>query len=165
MNTQATLPAVSRSVTVKATADKAFRVFTESFAAWWPAEHHINPAGYVGAYIEPEVGGRWYERAEDGSECDWGRVLEWEPPHRVLLSWHLNGEFEYDPDPDRASEVEVRFVAESDGSTRVEVQHRKFDRVVGAERLREGVGGQGGWNGLLRRFDDLIAGRDLTSVG
>src|SRR5262245_20544857 len=164
MNKQATLPAVSRSVTVTASADKAFRVFTESFAAWWPAEHHINPAGYVGAYIEPEVGGRWFERAEDGSECDWGRVLGWDPPNRVLLSWHLNGEFEYDPDPERASEVEVRFVPEG-GSTRVELEHRKFERAVGGERLAKGVGEAGGWGTLLARFSDLVEGRDLTSAG
>lgn len=164
MSAQTTLPAVVRSVTVNASAENAFTVFTESFASWWPPEHHINPAGYAGAYIEPEVGGRWFERAADGSECDWGRVLEWEPPRRVLLSWHLNGEFEYDPDPDRASEVEVRFV--SDGSsTRVEVEHRKFDRAVGGERLREGVGGSGGWGLLLRRFEDLLAGRELTQAG
>jgi uncharacterized protein YndB with AHSA1/START domain len=162
MNTQ-TLPAVQRSVTVNAPVEKAFAVFTGSFATWWPSGHHINPNGYEGAYIEPRVGGRWFERAPDGSECDWGQVLAWEPPHRVLLSWQLNGDWDYDPDPEHASEVEVRFTPDGT-TTRVEVIHSKFERAVGAAQLAEGVGGNGGWNGLLRRFADVTEGREPTSL-
>ena len=165
MNTQTTLPAVVRSVTVNAAIERAFSVFTESFAAWWPAAHHINPNGYEAAYIEPREGGRWYERGPDGTECDWGQVIEWDPPNRVLLTWQLNGEFEYDADPGRASEVEVRFTAEGPSTTRVEIVHSKFERAVGSARLAEGVGGPAGWSGLLGRYAVLIEGREPSSLG
>jgi uncharacterized protein YndB with AHSA1/START domain len=163
-NTQVTLPAVVRSVTVNAPVERAFAVFTESFAQWWPPAHHINPAGYAGAYIEPALGGRWYERAEDGTECDWGRVLEWQPPHKLRLSWHLNGEFAYDPDPAHASEVEVSFVAEGPTRTRVELAHRHFERAIGGERLHRGVSQPHGWGQVVQRFADLLEGRELTPV-
>ena len=163
MNIQETLPAIRRTVTVNADVEKAFVVFTESFASWWPA-HHINPNGYAGAYIEPRLGGRWFERAPDGSECDWGQVLAWEPPHLVRLSWQLNGEWEYDADPARASEVEVRFTAEGPAITRVDLVHGKFERAAHAEKLAEGVGGEAGWNGILRRYTDQVDGRELTPL-
>jgi uncharacterized protein YndB with AHSA1/START domain len=72
-----TLAAVRRSVTVKAPVERAFAVFTEAFTTWWPADYHVNPNGYEASFIEPRLGGRWYERAADGSEADWGTVLEW----------------------------------------------------------------------------------------
>jgi uncharacterized protein YndB with AHSA1/START domain len=161
MNSQTTVAPVRRSVTVAASAERAFTVFTESFAAWWPA-HHINPNGYAGAYIEPRLGGRWFERAPDGSECDWGVVLDWEPPHRLRLSWHLNGEYSYDPDPDHASEVEVRFVTVGPDSTRVELEHRGFERVVAGADLAASVGGPTGWGWIVTRFADLTDGRELA---
>ena len=122
MKQDLTIPAVTRSVTVNASIEKAFSVFTERFAAWWPGSHQINPNGYEAAYIEPRVGGRWYERAPDGTECDWGTVLAWEPPNRLLLTWQLDGEYTYDPDQAHASEVEVRFIAEGPSTTRVELE-------------------------------------------
>jgi uncharacterized protein YndB with AHSA1/START domain len=165
MNTQnLTIPAVVRSITVNAPVERAFSVFTESFSAWWPAAHHINPQGYEAAYIEPRVGGRWFERAPDGTECEWGTVLAWEPPHRVLLTWQLNGEFEYDPDADHASEVEVRFTAEGPSQTRVDLVHGRLERVVSGDKLAAAVGHTDGWNGLLRRYSDLIDGNDLTPI-
>jgi uncharacterized protein YndB with AHSA1/START domain len=163
MNAQTTLPAVERSVTVNAPVEKAFSVFTDQFASWWPEGYNINPNGYAGAYIEPRVGGRWFERAPDGSECDWGRVLAWEPSHRVLLSWQLTGDWDFDPDPAHASEVEVRFTAEGPLTTRVEVIHSKLERAVDGEKLAKGVSGDGGWGTLLGRFADMIEGREITS--
>ncbi len=163
MSKEATLPAVERSVTVNASAEKAFLVFTEQFANWWPAGHNINPNGFAGAYIEPQVGGRWFERAPDGSECDWGRVLAWDPPGRVLLSWQLTGAWEFDPDPEHASEVEVRFIAEGALTTRVEVIHSKLERAVDGDKLAEGIGADGGWGTLLGRFVDFVEGREPTS--
>ena len=160
MNTQSTLPAVRRSVTVAAPVERAFAVFTESFASWWPVGHHINPNGYAGAYIEPRVGGRWFERAPDGSEVDWGVVLEWEPPTRLLMTWQLNGGWEYDADPDRATEVEVTFTPDGTG-TRVDLVHSKIERAALAPQLAEGVGGPGGWNGLLARFAAVTESRPL----
>jgi uncharacterized protein YndB with AHSA1/START domain len=108
------------------------------------------------AIIEPRTGGRWYERGVDGSECDWGEVLAYDPPHRLMLSWHLNGEWAYDPDPARASEIEVTFTPEGDG-TRVQLEHRGFERHgATAAALREGVSGDGGWNGLLRLYSEAF---------
>ena len=157
MNTQSTLPAVRRSVTVAAPVERAFAVFTESFASWWPVGHHINPNGYAGAYIEPRVGGRWFERAEDGTECDWGVVLAWDPPTRIVLTWQLNGEWEYDADPARATEVEINFIAEGPTTTKVDLVHDKLERAVYGDRLGEGVSGDGGWTGILRRYAETAA--------
>src|SRR5919204_2698522 len=112
--------AVRRSITVEAAQDRAFEVFTEGISTWWLLEsHHIGSQVPEAAVLEPRSGGRWFERAPDGSECDWGRVIEWEPPHRVLLGWHLGPDWEYDPSESRATEVEVRFIAEGPGTTRV----------------------------------------------
>jgi uncharacterized protein YndB with AHSA1/START domain len=86
--------------------EKAFRVFTNSFDTWWPREFDIGQVAMAEAILEPREGGRWYERGIDGSECDWGRVLAWEPPHRVLVTWQINGDWQYDPDPEHASEIE-----------------------------------------------------------
>src|SRR5215468_5378699 len=89
---------LSKVVSVKAPQEVAWRVFTEKMGTWWPlATHKIGKAAAVDAVIEPRVGGRWYERGEDGSTCDWGRVLAWEPPSRLVLSWDINADFQYDP--------------------------------------------------------------------
>ena len=146
----ATIAPVRRSVFVKAPPERAFRVFTEGFASWWPKSHSVIDADQEAAYIEPEVGGRWYERGVDGAECDWGRVLAYEPPGRLVLSWLLNHEFEPDPDPSNASEVEITFTREGDG-TRVELEHRGFERrgEGGGAQVAESVAGEGGWSGLL----------------
>jgi uncharacterized protein YndB with AHSA1/START domain len=154
---------VTRSVTVNAPAERAFSVFTEQFAAWWPTSHQINPNGYEASFIEPRVGGRWYERAADGSECDWGTVLAWEPPRRILMTWQLDGHWEYDPDPEHATEVEVRFTPDGAG-TRVDVVHSKLDRIGHSAELIEGVGQDGGWRGVLRRFGDVVEGREPTPL-
>jgi len=165
MSTQRTVPAVQRSVTVNAPIDKAFSVFTDHFTTWWPKSHQINPNGYEAAYIEPRLGGRWFERAPDGSECDWGQVLAWEPPNRVLLSWHLTSEYAYDADPVHASEVEVTFVALGPSTTRVDLHHSKFERAIDGEKIAEGVSDEGGWGTLLGRFADLVEGRELKPLG
>jgi uncharacterized protein YndB with AHSA1/START domain len=154
--TQATQQDVRREVTVQATLERAFAVFAERFDSWWPRSHHIGAAEMAEAIIEPRAGGRWYERGVDGSECNWGEVLVYDPPHRLMLSWHLDGEWAYDPDPEHASEVEVTFTPAGEG-TRVELVHRGFERVgpTGAA-LREGVSREGGWGGLLERFGEAV---------
>ena len=126
--TTGTRISVTKSVTVNAGRERAFTVFTEKFFTWWPKSHHIGDAELADAVIEPKVGGRWYERGVDGAECDWGRVLAYEPPDRVVLSWHLQGDWSYDPDPAKASEIEVRFVKEAARRTRVELTHRHIER-------------------------------------
>jgi uncharacterized protein YndB with AHSA1/START domain len=149
---------VVKTVTVRASQQHAFKVFTAGFATWWPSSHHIGKADMAEAVLEQREGGRWYERGVDGSECDWGTVLVYDPPNRVVVSWHLNGEWQYDPDPAKASEVEVRFVAEGPDVTRVELEHRHFERHGGDwAAVARGVNHENGWGGILRGFADIAA--------
>lgn len=151
MSDAPTVPAINGTITVGVPIEKAFRVFTESFDRWWPREYHIGQAEMAACIVEPREGGRWYERGVDGSECDWGRVLAWEPPNRLLVTWQINGEWQFDPE--HASEVEVRFTANGPGQTTVEIEHRFLDRLVGGEAIRGAiVEGGGGWTSILERF-------------
>ena len=144
---------VRRSVVVNTSPERAFRVFTEKFGSWWPAGHHIGEAELADVVVEPFVGGRWFERGTDGSECDWGRVLAHEPPHRLLLSWHLQADWAPDSDPARASEIEVRFAAEADGRTRVDLEHRALHRHGdGAASISEAISQESGWTGILASY-------------
>ena len=143
---------VQRTFTVEVSAERAFRVFTEKHGQWWPlATHHIGKTPARTAIIEPAEGGRWYELGEDGSECDWGRVLVWDPPRRLVLAWQLTAEWQFDPS--FLTEVEVRFVPEGGQRTRVEFEHRKLEAYGGvAEKVRESVGSPGGWPAILDLF-------------
>ena len=146
---------VRKTVTVEAPQERAFDVFTAGFDRWWPRTHHIGDAEMAEAIIECREGGRAYERGVDGSECDWGRVLECDPPNLIVFSWNLNGDYEYDPDPEHASEVAVTFVAEGPDTTRVDLEHRNLERhgAEGAEKIRSTAGNEeGGWGGLLELF-------------
>lgn len=141
------------STTVQASIERAFKVFTEGFDTWWPRAHHIGSVDMVEAVLEPKLDGRWYERGVDGSECEWGRVLHWDPPRYLVVSWHLNGDFQYDPDPDKASRVQVRFTALDDSTTRVDLEHAELDRHGATwQQLRAGISQEGGWDGLLLMF-------------
>ncbi|HSD74453.1 MAG TPA: SRPBCC family protein, partial [Steroidobacteraceae bacterium] len=136
---------------------RAFEVFTAGFARWWPRSHSISSVPQKEAVIEPRVGGRWFERGEDGSECDWGKVLVWEPPARVVLGWQLNADFKFDPNV--TTEVEVRFIAEGANLTRVELEHRHLERFGDqGEILRQKVGSPEGWGKLLQAFATFAAG-------
>ena len=161
--TQMTEDAVVVTVHVAATQQRAFDVFTNGFGSWWPMEHHVGGEPAVDAVIEPRAGGRWFERAADGTECDWGRVLEWEAPARILLAWHLTPEFAYDADPALATEVEVRFVAEGPTTTRVELEHRGFE-VHGprAVTMRDAVSAPGGWTGIMQGYAAAVP-REVTN--
>jgi uncharacterized protein YndB with AHSA1/START domain len=143
---------VKKSVLVEAPQAHAFTVFTERQGSWWPlASHHIGKAPAQTAIVEPRVGGRWFERGVDGSECDWGHVLVWEPPDRLVLRWEINAEFQHDPDLE--TEVEVRFVAVGPRSTRVELEHRHLERYGDkAEHMLAGLDSEGGWSSLLQLF-------------
>jgi len=139
-------------VIVKVPPAVAWRIFTEKIGAWWPLDtHKIGKAKAVDAVIEPRVGGRWYERGDDGSTCDWGRVLAWEPPARLVLSWEISANWQHDPS--LQTEVEVRFIAEGKDGTRVELEHRHLDRY-GARRdqMRGIFDSEGGWSALLAAF-------------
>jgi uncharacterized protein YndB with AHSA1/START domain len=144
---------IRKSVLVHAPIAHAFRVFTEKFDTWWPRTHHIGKVEPYTAILEPRTGGRWYERGADGSECEWGHVLEYSPPKRVAVSWHLGPDYAYDPDPAKASRVEVTFHDEGNGKTRVELVHSQLDRHgAGWEKLRDSVGSQGGWLGIMETY-------------
>ena len=161
METTTSTPPVTMTMTVNATPQRAFEVFTDRFHSWWPAGHHIGEQDPVEIVIEPHGGGRWFERGPDGAECDWGTVLTWDPPHRLVLAWQLDGEWKYEPDLDRASEVELRFVAESAGRTRVEFSHGKLDRHgADAAAIRNGVAGDGGWRMILSRYAGVFDDAD-----
>lgn len=143
---------VRKQLLVAAPQAIAFRVFTEQIGSWWPLAHYkIGKVAAVDAVIEPSVGGRWYERGEDGSTCQWGSVLVWEPPSRIVLSWDITADWQYDAA--LKTEVEVRFVREGAGRTRVELEHRKLDRF-GARRdeMRRIFDTEGDWGRLLAGF-------------
>ena len=152
MSIQPPLPALTGARTVHLPIERAFQFFTESFNAWWPPQYHIGRADLAEAVLEGRVGGRWYERGVDGSECDWGHVRVWEPPHRLVVTWQINGHWQYDADPGHASEVEVRFTATGPNETLVEVRHDHLERLVAGQQLRDGITGGGGWPSLLEAF-------------
>jgi uncharacterized protein YndB with AHSA1/START domain len=153
---QATIAPVRYSVTVPISAQRAFTLFTEGFNTWWIG-HHIGEAELAEAVIDPRVDGRWYERGVDGTECEWGKVLVYEPPSRLVMTWQLNSDFKYDPDLSHASEVEVRFT-ESDGQTTVDFEHRYIERLgAGADELAKSVSSDGGWPAILDLFAQTAA--------
>jgi uncharacterized protein YndB with AHSA1/START domain len=152
MDPKAEVP-VRKSITVKASAEHAFQVFTEGYDTWWPRSHHIGKAPMKKAIIEGHVGGRCYSEQTDGTECDWGRILVWEPPRRFVIAWQITPEWQYEPDLSKSSEVEIRFTPESGGSTRVDLEHRYFERHgAGGATMRAGVDSPGGWSDLLQMF-------------
>jgi uncharacterized protein YndB with AHSA1/START domain len=144
---------VRRTITVTASQQHAFEVFTAQLGTWWPKEFSIGEADMADFIVEPRIGGRWYELGVDGKECDTGRVTAFEPPDRLSLAWHLNENYQYDPDPAHASEVEVRFIAEGPTQTRVELEHRGFERHgAGADAVRGSVDSPNGWTYCLELF-------------
>lgn len=145
---------VSKTLHVEVPIEKAFQVFTQRMAAWWPATHHIAPTPFQEVVVEPRSGGRWFERDAKGSECEWGRVLTYEPPKRLVLAWHLQPDYKFNPDKERSSEVALEFIAEGPESTRVEFEHRHLERHgEGWEKLRAGV--DPGWGLVLAGFVEL----------
>lgn len=153
---------VFKSIRVRAPIDRAFSVFVERMETWWPATHHIGSTPFEAIFVEPRVGGRWYERNAEGKQCDWGTVLAWDPPHRVCFSWHVgpghdSPDWKFDPDMAKASEVEVRFIPEGAESTLVELEHRKIERHgEGAEQLRAMFDGPEAWVSILETFAKAI---------
>ncbi len=150
---------VRRTITVAASQQRAFEVFTAQFGSWWPKDYHIGEAAMADFVMEPRVDGRWYEIGVDGKQCDTGRLTAYEPPERVVLAWQLNERWQYDPDPAHASEVEVRFIAEGPTVTRVELEHRGFDRHgAGADGVRAGIDAPTGWTYVLELFAKHLTG-------
>jgi uncharacterized protein YndB with AHSA1/START domain len=158
MSTHAAETTVKTSIVVEAPIERAFRVFTEDFGSFKPPEHNLLGVEIAETVFEPRQGGNLYDRGVDGSECRWARVLAYEPPHRVVLSWDISPQWRIETDPARTSEVEVRFIADAPDRTRVELDHRNLERHgEGWEGVREGIRGDEGWPLYLRRYAAVVA--------
>jgi uncharacterized protein YndB with AHSA1/START domain len=151
---------VHLEIVVDAPIERAFQVFTKEFDRIKPREHNLLRVEIAETIFEPRVGGHVYDRGVDGSECRWARVLAYEPPHRVVISWDINPQWQIETNLGRTSEVEVLFIAESPERTRVELDHRNLDRHgAGWEAERDSVRNEGGWPLYLQRFGDLLKAR------
>jgi uncharacterized protein YndB with AHSA1/START domain len=150
---------VRKAVHVQAPQAVAWRVFTERMGSWWPLENYkIGKARAVDAIVEPRVGGRWYELGEDGSTCNWGSVLVWEPNSRLVLSWDVTADWQYNPE--LKTEIELRFIAEGKDATRVELEHRHLDRYgERRDQMRRIFDVEGDWGRLLEGFARLAAAK------
>ena len=135
---------------------RAFSLWAEQTTRWWPHGHSVSAEPGLTVTFERHAGGRIYERTPGGAEHEWGEVLVWEPPHRVVLAWRLTADYAYDQTIN--TEVEVRFLAEDGERTRVELEHRGFDAYGDrTAEMRDTFGSDSGWGGLLRRFADTAA--------
>jgi uncharacterized protein YndB with AHSA1/START domain len=142
---------VRRSVFVKASPEHAFQVFTAGFDRWWPKSHSVGASPQRTARMELKAGGRWYEVGEDGSQTEWGEVMAFEPPHRLVLIWRIGADWKCDPN--LHTEVEVRFTPEADG-VRVDLEHRNLEAYgERAEQVKGAIDREGGgWGALLDTF-------------
>jgi uncharacterized protein YndB with AHSA1/START domain len=157
MSMQATDTSVRTSIVVEAPIERAFSVFTEDFGSFKPPEHNLLGVEIAETVFEPREGGHLYDRGVDGSECRWARVLAYEPPTRVVISWDISPQWQLETDLEKTSEVEVRFVAEAPERTRVELEHRNLERHGESwEGLRDGVASKDGWPLYLQRFAELF---------
>jgi uncharacterized protein YndB with AHSA1/START domain len=148
---QKLLAPVRTEVVVPMAPAEAYDLFTAGFDTWWIRSHNIGPAPLKEAVLELKPGGRWYEIDEDGSECDWGKVLDCEPPNRLLLGWQISADWAYDAQ--LLTEVEVTFTGLADGTTRVVVEHRNMERFgERAEDMQRTFGAPNGWTTLLARY-------------
>ena len=158
--TQAPAAVVRQQIVVQAPIEAAFETFTQRFGDFKPREHNMLAVPIAETVFEPRVGGHIIDRGADGSECRWARVLVYEPPARVVFSWDIGPTWQVETEPENASEVEVRFLAEGPDRTRVELEHRNIDRHgPGWEAVAEGVSADGGWPLYLDRYAALVGGR------
>jgi uncharacterized protein YndB with AHSA1/START domain len=142
---------VRKQLVVKASQSRAFAVFTSQMSRWWPATHSILKSPLKECIVEPRPGGRWYSVGEDGSSCQTGYVIAWQPPQALVLAWQINAEWRYDAE--LVTEVEVKFIAESDHSTRIELEHRYLERMGDkAAAARNSVDSPRGWGAILESF-------------
>ncbi len=160
---QAAVTAVRASIVVDAPAEEAFSVFTEDIGSWWNPDHHILDGELAEMVFEPRVGGHVIDRATDGKECRWARVLAYDPPRQFVISWDIDLHWQLEADPARTSEIEVRFTDLGPAhpeQTLVELEHRHLERHgEGWEGMRDAVGSPGGWAGGLELFAARLARR------
>jgi uncharacterized protein YndB with AHSA1/START domain len=150
------VPSVKKEIVVDASAERAFAVFTTGMNSWWLREHHIGKSPLKELIVEPRIGGRWYSTCVDGSECDIGAVMTWDPPRRVVLSWKISGGWQYDPS--FHTEVEVNFKSLGPKKTQVLFEHRGLDAYgPAAQGVRTSLDAPGGWEGSLAAFAVVVA--------
>jgi len=151
---------VVRERVVNAPIDTCFRVFVDGFGTWWPPEHHIGEDRTITEFtMEGFVGGRCFDVDTAGGVCQWGTVLEFEPPRRLVLAWHIQGDWTIDLDPALQSEIEVTFTAVDETTTRVHLVHGHLERHGGgAVGVRTGIDSPQGWTVILGRFADVLEG-------
>jgi uncharacterized protein YndB with AHSA1/START domain len=148
---------VRRSIVVKADVNTSFSAFAGKIGRWWPRSKSIGACAQTDVVLEGRAGGRWYERGEDGSECEWGKVLQWEPPSRLVLAWQIDGNWKHDPA--FVTEVEVTFTALGTNETRVDIEHRNLERFGDrGARIRDAFDSEEGWNGVLKSFGAFAIG-------
>ncbi|HEX7128210.1 MAG TPA: SRPBCC family protein [Thermodesulfobacteriota bacterium] len=149
MTSTTTPEPIRKSLRVGVAPRRAFEVFTAGMHRWWPVENTLLASPRTAIVVEPHEGGRWFERGADGTECDWGRVLAWEPPTRILLAWQIDARWRFDPG--FVTELEVRFVPDGTDGTRVELTHRNLERFgEQAGALRAAL--DSGWGKGLEAF-------------
>jgi uncharacterized protein YndB with AHSA1/START domain len=147
---------VRKTLVVEATPERAFEVFTAGIDRWWPKTHSLGATPLLQSVIEPRVGGRWYGKHADGSEVIVGHVLVWQPAERFACTWEINADWKADARISFASEVEVSFHREPDGRTRVELEHRHFERMgQGGEKMRADV--ERGWPAIMDFYSQAIS--------
>jgi uncharacterized protein YndB with AHSA1/START domain len=155
MNAPANVSPITKSIRVKVTPERAFEVFTTNVLKWWPPGYTIGTSPMKEVVIEPRVGGRWFEIGEDGSQCQWGDVLAWNPPRRLLLAWRIGMDWQFDPS--LLTEVDVTFRDVGGGETEVKIVHSKFENYgADAEKAAQVFDG---WSSTLVRFADVVHGR------
>lgn len=150
-----TVAPVVKSIHVNAPPLRAFEIFTAGMGRWWPKAHHIGACDFADIIVEPRAGGRFFERGEDGSECEWGRVIVFQPGEKLMLGWQLNADWEFDPDFE--VEVDVTFTSSGD-ETLVRLEHRQLERYGRqAVDVRASISGEGGWSGILGSYSNCCA--------
>lgn len=142
------LTRIKKEVLVQASQETAFKVFTEKMDAWWPKTHHVGKCPMVESVLEQKPGGRWYSRHEDGSEVNVGHVLTWDPCAQVILAWQIDGNFQYVPE--LITEVSVDFMPEGPTSTRVVLEHRDLQKLMGGTKVVESM--DEGWGMIMNLY-------------
>lgn len=141
---------VSKSIIVELNQARTFQAWTEQIAAWWPAASHSRSGdSQTQVFIEGGVGGRFFERTSQGAELEWGQVLVWEPPHRLVFTWYLGS------DPTLPSQVEVQFVALNEAQTRLDLTHRGPE-LIGELWWQRVAIFNGAWDSILAKFTGFL---------